>query len=62
MAAACPDDDVSGMLLYAKTGATLQPDDRFLMEGNAIYVRTLDLSVEFSDIEAQLNAIARLVS
>lgn len=62
MAAACPDDDVSGMLLYAKTGASLQPDDRFLMEGNAIYVRTLNLSVGFSDIEAQLDAIARLVS
>lgn len=61
MAAAQPADDISGMLLYARTGASLQPDDRFLMDGNTIYVRTLDLSVRFKDIAAQLDAIARLV-
>ena len=61
MAATHPDEEVSGMLLYARTEAALQPDDRFLMEGNAIYVRTLDLSGEFCDIEAQLRAIANLV-
>lgn len=60
MAAAHPDKDVSGMLLYARTEAALQPDDRFLMEGNAIYVRTLDLSLDFAGIESQLGMIAEI--
>lgn len=61
MAVAHPGEDVSGMLLYARTEAALQPDDRFMMEGNAIYVRTLDLSSDFADIESQLGWIAEIV-
>jgi len=61
MSASHPDEEVSGMLLYARTESALQPDDRFLMEGNAIYVRTLDLSGKFYDIEMQLRAIANLI-
>lgn len=60
MAAAHPGNDVSGMLLYARTEAALQPDDRFLMEGNAIYVRTLDLASDFAGIESQLGMIAEI--
>ena len=60
MAAAHPGEDVSGMLLYARTEAALQPDDRFLMEGNAIYVRTLDLSLDFAGIESQLDMVAEI--
>ena len=60
MAAAHAGTDVSGMLLYARTEAALQPDDRFLMEGNAIYVRTLDLSLDFAGIESQLDIIAEI--
>lgn len=59
--AASNDDSVAGMLLYAKTDTAIQPDDRFLMEGNAIYVKTLDLSVSFPEIETQLAAIADIV-
>ena len=61
MAANRPDTDVSGMLLYARTSNALQPNDRFRMEGNVIYVQTLDLSLDFADIESQLGSIAELV-
>ena len=60
-ASASPDLDVAGMLLYARTQASLHPDERFLIDGNEIYVRTLDLSKEFNDIAAQLDSIAALV-
>lgn len=48
---------VSGMLLYAKTDETIQPDNTYQMSGNQISVKTLDLNQEFSEIAAQLNAI-----
>lgn len=48
---------VSGMLLYAATDETVQPDNSYRMSGNRISVRTLDLNREFSEIAAQLNAI-----
>ncbi|MEG0455634.1 MAG: 5-methylcytosine-specific restriction endonuclease system specificity protein McrC, partial [Bacteroides sp.] len=50
---------VSGMLLYAKTEETIQPDNEYRMSGNKISVRTLDLNCEFSVIAAQLNSIAK---
>ena len=50
--------EVSGMLLYAKTDETIQPENSYRMSGNRISVRTLDLGRDFSDIAAQLNAIA----
>ena len=49
---------VSGMLLYAKTDEDLYPENEYLMSGNRIEVRTLDLDGEFEAIRAQLNSIA----
>lgn len=49
---------VSGMLLYARTDETIQPDNEYQMSGNKISVRTLDLNCEFPVIAAQLNKIA----
>ncbi|MFT8363327.1 MAG: 5-methylcytosine-specific restriction endonuclease system specificity protein McrC [Sporolactobacillus sp.] len=48
---------VSGMLLYAKTDETIQPDNAYQMSGNKISVKTLDLNLAFSEIAAQLNKI-----
>ena len=48
---------VSGMLLYAKTGETITPDAEFMMSGNKISVKTLDLNMHFSQISAQLDRI-----
>lgn len=48
---------VSGMLLYAATDEAIQPDNSYLMSGNRISVKTLDLNRNFSEIVAQLNAI-----
>lgn len=50
---------VSGMLLYAKTDETIQPDNTYQMSGNKISVKTLDLNLKFAEIAAQLNAIAK---
>ena len=49
---------VSGMLLYAKTDETVQPDGIYQMSGNQISVRTLDLNQEFREIAKTLNVIA----
>lgn len=49
---------VSGMLLYAKTDEDIQPDNSYMMSGNKISVKTLDLNCKFSEIAAQLNNIA----
>ena len=48
---------VSGMLLYARTDETIQPDNVYQMSGNQISVKTLDLNKDFSEISAQLNSI-----
>lgn len=50
--------EVSGMLLYARTDETVQPDRTYQMSGNQISVKTLDLGLPFEDILAQLDAIA----
>ena len=50
---------VSGMLLYAKTDEELVPDNIYLMSGNQISVKTLDLNHEFSEIEGQLKQIVK---
>ena len=50
--------EISGMLLYARTDETIQPDSTYHMSGNKISVKTLDLNCEFSKIAAQLNLIA----
>ena len=49
--------EVSGMLLYARTDESIQPDNTYRMSGNKISVRTLDLNREFPEIAAQLNGI-----
>lgn len=48
---------VSGLLLYAKTDETIQPDNTYMMSGNRISVRTLDLNCDFTTIKQQLHAI-----
>ena len=48
---------VSGMLLYAATDEAIQPDNSYMMSGNKISVKTLDLNQDFSKIAAQLDAI-----
>jgi 5-methylcytosine-specific restriction enzyme subunit McrC len=50
--------EVSGMLLYAGTDEQKQPDHTYLMSGNIISVKTLDLNCDFSEVAAQLNKIA----
>ena len=49
---------VSGMLLYAKTDEKIQPDNEYMMSGNKISVKTLDLNCDFTELSKQLNAIA----
>jgi 5-methylcytosine-specific restriction enzyme subunit McrC len=49
--------EVSGMLLYARTDETVQPDNEYMMSGNIISVKTLDLNCDFSVISAQLDKI-----
>lgn len=53
--------EVSGMLLYAKTDDTHQPDPKgaYLMSGNRIMVRTLDLNCDFAQIKQQLDKIVQ---
>lgn len=50
--------EVSGMLLYARTDEEIQPDNEYMMSGSKISVKTLNLNCDFSEISAQLNAIA----
>jgi 5-methylcytosine-specific restriction enzyme subunit McrC len=49
---------VSGVLLYAKTDEEIVPDNEYIMSGNRICVKTLDLNTEFTNIDEQLNALA----
>lgn len=50
---------VSGMLLYAATDESIQPDNTYFMSGNKITVKTLDLNKDFSAIQEQLDKIAQ---
>jgi 5-methylcytosine-specific restriction enzyme subunit McrC len=50
--------NVSGLLLYAKTDEDIVPDCDYLMGGNRICVKTLDLNADFNNIARQLNEIA----
>ena len=45
------------MLLYAKTKDEMQPDGKYLMSGNKITVRTLDLYQSFAEIRKELDGI-----
>ena len=49
--------EVSGLLLYAKTDEEAQPAGDWLMSGNRICARALDLDCDFSQVRAQLDAI-----
>lgn len=46
------------MLLYAKTDEEICPNNEYLMSGNKITVRTLDLNCDFEQIAVQLDGIA----
>lgn len=48
---------VSGVLLYAKTDEEITPDNDYLMSGNRISVKTLNLNTEFDNIKKQLNVL-----
>lgn len=50
---------VSGMLLYAHTDETVQPNHVYHMSGNKISIRTLDLNCPFSEIVSQLDNILK---
>ena len=50
--------EVAGMLLYAKTDELVLPNKEYLMSGNKITVRTLNLDCNFQEIAAQLDGIA----
>lgn len=51
------ENTVSGMLLYAKTDASIQPDNVYQMHGNQISAKTLDLNLPFEEIANQLDRI-----
>ena len=51
------DIDISGMLLYARTTSEIQPDSDYVMSGNRISVKTLDLNQNFEKIRNQLDDI-----
>lgn len=52
------DYEISGMLLYARTTSEIQPDSEYVMSGNKISVKTLDLNREFGEIKKQLEDIS----
>lgn len=52
--------EVSGMLLHAKTDEAVLPNNSYMMSGNKISVKTLDLDCDFSDIANQLNKIVEM--
>ena len=49
--------NVSGMLLYAQTDESVQPNNVYRMGGNKISVRTLNLNCSFKEIASQLDEI-----
>ena len=49
---------VSGLLLYARTDEEIYPENEYLMSGNYIGVRTLNLDGDFGMIKRQLDEIA----
>ena len=49
--------NISGVLLYAKTDEEVVPDNEYMMSGNRISVKTLDLNADFADIENQLGKL-----
>ena len=54
------DMEFSGMLLYAKTDESIQHDSDYVMSGNKISLKTLDLNWEFNVIKEQLDSIVNM--
>jgi len=52
-------NEVSGLLLYAKTDEETFPDSCCTIIGNKISVKTLDLNQDFRSIQEQLNGILK---
>lgn len=52
------DGSVSGVLLYAKTDEEEMLDQNYLMSGNKISVKSLDLGADFEEISEKLDEIA----
>ena len=52
------DGSVSGVLLYAKTDEEEMLDQNYLMSGNKISVKSLDLGANFEEISEKLDGIA----
>ncbi len=50
-------NEVSGLLLYAKTDEETFPDSCCTIIGNKISVKTLDLNQDFRSIQEQLNTV-----
>ena len=50
--------NVNGVLLYAKTDEEITPDYKYMMSGNKIGVKTLDLNADFAKIAKQLDELA----
>ncbi len=49
--------NVSGILLYAKTDEELTPNNDYIISGNKISVKVLDLNKDFADIKKQLDKL-----
>jgi 5-methylcytosine-specific restriction enzyme subunit McrC len=49
--------NVSGLLLYAKTDDEITPNASYIMDGNRISIKTLDLDKDFTGITQQLDKI-----
>lgn len=54
--------NVSGVLLYAKTDEDITPDNDYMMGGNQISVKTLDLGAEWTEIKTQLEGVAAMIA
>ena len=50
---------VSGALLYAKTDETITPNEDYIISGNRISIKTLDLNADFSVIKGQLDDLVK---
>jgi 5-methylcytosine-specific restriction enzyme subunit McrC len=53
--------NVHGVLLYAKTDEVVAPDGDFMISGNGVSVKTLDLTQDFTGIRSQLEKVAGLL-
>ena len=49
--------EVNGMLLYARTNQSIQPDSDYVIGGNRISVKNIDLNQEFDMIKKRLDCI-----